>query len=487
MTEHKTCDHMNADGMFKEVDGSRFNGCVLHMMECEGHDKESAQKICGKIAQEKLAGAANKKPVALTGLATELTGNALGTPYTTREQAAHAAGADLWIVYLPKGDHTVDQIAGDGSPSKLRVNPSALSAKRMEASRRLVAAKRKTNQPYIDYNHDDKEASGRPLKFAWHDDLGVIGLTRRTPAALKATTGDPPEFQAFSPHVPIDPETGEAVGIYMNCGGFVNRPLFGDATSLSAAAHLPQELVAADPNAVELISAAPEEDHVNAPVVRESATPHAAVVRGSPTPHADQPKVSRTFDGLIARLCARYQFDPATASESDLIAAFERDLADTASLTARARLAEHAIVALGFEQSATPTPAELTAKAATLRQPSDDVIGKELVGFAVGSGILAPAERAEWEGRLAKDRRGWSKELAAKAPSVLLARVIKDPPVIGAAGGVRHKARWEHRVDELCASDPFIAPIALKDPARARSIALERIAKEEPALLKERL
>jgi hypothetical protein len=453
MTEHKTCDHMNPDGTFKEVDGSRFDGCVLHMMDCEGHDKESATSICGKISQEKLAGA-EKKPVALTGLATELGGQARGPAPTNQ--------VDLWVVYLPKGDRTVDQIAGDGSPSKLRVNPSPLSAKRMEAARRLVTGKRNSNKPYVDYNHDDKEASGRPLKFAWHDDLGVIGLTRRTPAALKATTGDPPEFQAFSPHVPIDPETGEAVGIYMNCGGFVNRPLFGDATSLSAAAHLPQELVAADPNAVELMSAAPEEDERHT-----SAAP------------------TRTFATLIARLCGRYALDPATVTEDALIVAFERDFAETASLTARARLADHAIVTLGFEQSATPTPEELTAKAATLRQPSDDEIGKELAGFAVGAGILAPAERAEWERRLAKDRRGWSKELAAKAPSVLLARVIQDPPVIGAAGGLRQKARWEHRVDELCASDPFIAPIALKDPVRARSIALERIAKEEPALLKQ--
>jgi hypothetical protein len=449
MTENKTCDHMNPDGTFKEVDGSRFNGCVLHIMECEGHDKESATKICGKIAQEKLAGA-DKRPIALTGLATELGGQARGPAPTVQ--------ADLWIVYLPKGDRTVDQIDGDGSPSKLRVNPSPLSAKRMEAALRLTQGKPAGTHAYTDYNHDDKEASGRPLKFAWHDDLGVIGLTRRTPAALKATTGDPPEFQAFSPHVPIDPETGEAVGIYMNCGGFVNRPLFGDATSLSAAAHLPQELVAADPKAVELISAAPDEDHVNVP---------------------------RRFDALVAKLCTRYSLDPATVEEEALLAALERDQATASTLTARARLADHAIVALGFESSATPTPEELTAKAATLRQPSDDVIGKELAGFAVGTGILAPAERTEWERRLAKDRRGWSKELAAKAPSVLLARIIKDPPVIGAAGGVRQKARWEHRVDELCASDPFIAPVASKDPTRARSIALERIAKEEPALLKE--
>jgi hypothetical protein len=464
---------MNPDGTFKEVDGSRFNGCVLHMMECEGRDKESATKICGKIAQEKLAAADNVKPVALTGLATELTA-ASGDARATKE-------ADLWIVYLPKGDRVVEQVAEDGSASKLRVNPSPLSAKRMEAARRLVADRPNSTRPYVDYNHDDKEASGRPLRFAWHDDLGVIGFTRRTPAALKATTGDPPEFQAFSPHVPIDPETGEAVGIYMNCGGFVNRPLFGDATALSAAAHLPQELVAADPNAVALVDTAPDDAAAPPHEDQPQAPP---VIRRSPIADTDRPKVSRTFDGLIARLCARYGLDPASASEAELIAAFERDEAETSTLIARAQLADHAIIALGFEKSATPTPEELTARAATLRQPSDDEIGKELASFAVGSGILAPAERAEWERRLAKDRRGWSKELAAKAPSVLLARVIKDPPVIGVAGGARHKARWEHRVEELCASDPLIAPVAVKDPARARSIALERIAKDEPQLLK---
>jgi len=468
MSEKKNCDHMNADGTFKEVDGSRFNGCVLHMMECEGHDKESATKICGKIAQTKLA-AADKQPMPLTGLSTALTGEAA--------QQRGPTGADLWIVYIPKGDRAVDQIAEDGSPTKLRVNPSPLSAKCMEAARRLAAAKQNSNKPYVDYNHDDKEASGRPLKFAWHDDLGVIGLTRRTLQAVERTTGDPPEFQAFSPHVPIDPETGEAVGIYMNCGGFVNRTLFGDATALSAAAHLPQELVAADPSEVALIGTETSD------VAADDAVP--AVVLGSPTLHVDQPKVSHPFQELIATLCARYLLDPVKVTEPELLAAFEREQSAVAALTARATLADDAIVALGFEKSATPLPDELTAKAAMLRQPSDDDIGKELVGFAVGIGFLAPAERTEWERRLAKDRRGWTKELLVKAPSVLLGRIVKDQAVTSAAGSVRQKAKWEHRVDELCARDPLIAPIAAKDPARAKSIALERIAKEEPALLKQ--
>jgi hypothetical protein len=46
------CEHMNPDGTF--VNG--FDGCVLHMRECEGHNEESARKICATIARQKAAG-----------------------------------------------------------------------------------------------------------------------------------------------------------------------------------------------------------------------------------------------------------------------------------------------------------------------------------------------------------------------------------------------------------------------------------------------
>jgi Mu-like prophage I protein len=38
---------MNSDGTFKHG----FDGCILHLRECEGHSEASAKKICGKIAQ----------------------------------------------------------------------------------------------------------------------------------------------------------------------------------------------------------------------------------------------------------------------------------------------------------------------------------------------------------------------------------------------------------------------------------------------------
>src|SRR6266571_3068248 len=43
----KDSKYMNPDGTFK----GGFSGCVSHMIEVEGHSKESATKICGYIAQ----------------------------------------------------------------------------------------------------------------------------------------------------------------------------------------------------------------------------------------------------------------------------------------------------------------------------------------------------------------------------------------------------------------------------------------------------
>lgn len=45
----KKCGHMNPDQTF--IGG--FDGCVEHMMECEGHDQDSATKICAYIKRRK--------------------------------------------------------------------------------------------------------------------------------------------------------------------------------------------------------------------------------------------------------------------------------------------------------------------------------------------------------------------------------------------------------------------------------------------------
>jgi hypothetical protein len=228
---------------------------------------------------------------------------------------ARRAGRLPFAAILPRGDRRVPQTNPDGSPYELRVHPSPLSARRMEAARRQMTAGPGV-KPYTDYDHEDKEASGAPLRFAWHDDFGVIGLTRLTAKAVERTTGEPPEYQSFSPHVPMDPETGEAVGLYTNCGGFVNRGLFGAEALLSATARLSASLVAADPNDVARIS--------------------AALDNGEP------PTAARTgadMQQLKARLCAAWTLDPETTTEAGLIAAFDQHQTSIAALTAKIILA----------------------------------------------------------------------------------------------------------------------------------------------------
>ena len=284
------------------------------------------------------------------------------------------------IVVLPAGDQLVDQVNPDGAPYKLRVNPSVLSAKRMEAARQLVARDARQVQPYFDYNHEDKEASGYPKRFWWKDGLGVMADVEWTQSAVAKITGATPEFQAFSPRIPIDEETGEALGLFLNSGGLVNRPLFGAKTKISVSAD-ELELVAADPNAVELVSAL-EED-------------------GEPAPQ------------------------------------------------------------IGTEQ----------------RSGDGAVIGRELIGFAVGCGILAPAERDEWERRMTKDRAGWTRELLAKSPTVLIGKFIKDQAV-GATG--RSQRDWKREARELIAQDPQLKKLAESDPDAAMSRAIELINARNP-------
>ena len=48
MITTKDCSHMNPDDTF--VGG--FDGCVEHMMQCEGHDEDSARKICATIGRQ---------------------------------------------------------------------------------------------------------------------------------------------------------------------------------------------------------------------------------------------------------------------------------------------------------------------------------------------------------------------------------------------------------------------------------------------------
>ena len=342
---------------------------------------------------------------------------------------------DRWLVYVPKGDRRVPQKNPGGSSYELRVHPSPLSARRMEAARRRMMAEPGV-KPYTDYDHEDKEASGAPLRFAWHDDFGVIGLTRLTAKAVERTTGEPPEYQSFSPHVPMDPETGEAAGLYANCGGFVNRGLFGAEALLSATAKLPASLVAADPNDVARISAA----------LDDGEPPTAA-------------QTGETMKELKARLCAAWKLDPEKTTEAGLIAAFEQHQTSIAALTAKA--APGNVIALQDHAGA-------------------------IAEIAVKAGIISPAEKEITIARLTGSARDEEfKALVARPPAVPMGRVVHPAGTAKGADGSGPVAdAWEAPLRELIARDSELSKIAVGDVLRARSLGLTRLMQEQPELFK---
>ncbi|MCX6907495.1 MAG: hypothetical protein NTY01_05575 [Verrucomicrobia bacterium] len=397
----------------------------------------------------------------LTGLA-----SAIGAATVTAKDPN-----DLWVVYIPKGRRDVPEQTLDlkpvlddkGQPKVMRVNVSQLSAKRLEAARQKIE-RAGGNQPYCDFNHEDAESSGRPKQFAWHDELGVVCRIARTLTGAAKTSGDPAEFQAFSPHTAMD-DDGEAAGLYLNVGGFVNRPLFGDANNISAAARLTQELVAADPNDIAQVSAELS-DVETQPAAQENTE----------------------MKQLIAKLCAAWKLDPEKVTEAELTAAWDTHTAGVSTLTAKAGLVEPVIVALGFDKAAVPKPEELTGKIAALGKQPDNIIqladyAKELTGIAVATGLIAPAEQATWERRLVVDRVNEVKELTAKKPTVPLGTVVNgDTAGAGAAGNGSQQAVWEKELNELVAKDAKLVAVAATDMPRAKSLGIQKLMREKPAL-----
>lgn len=395
------------------------------------------------------------------------------------------------ILYLPKGKSKVVSASAnaDGTFPEIECNVTRRSAIHMEAARQTLVAQGKT--PFTDYCHEgilgnNDRKSGMPTRFWWDDNRGVMGDHEWTEPAEKALTGKLPEFDAFSPHVPIgdseSPFPGEALGLYQNCGGLVNIGTFGRKVKFSESADM-QQLVAADPNLVAQVDAA---------------------LRTDTQPAAEEKQMKE----LIAKLCAAFSIKPDgkadTDLEKELLAAFEKEHTGVAVLTARAGALKPVIVAVGLSDDKAITEAELIGAlkkqngnviviaddgALSFKPPvtADELVGKEVVEFAVSTGILAPAEKEEWLGRFKRDRAGWQKELIGKTPSVLIGKLVKEAVTTAATTttAAAAKPKWETRMEELIAKDPAIAAVAKNDLVKARSLAVERIAKDEPALLVE--
>jgi len=374
-----------------------------------------------------------------------------------------ANGLPKAILVLPAGEQTVISASKDaeGQHPQILCNVTRRSALNMEAARRVLVGQGRP--PFFDYCHEgvlgtNDRRSGVPTRFWWDPVRGVMADVQWTAAAAQALTGSVPEYDAFSPHVPIGDATsaapGEAFGCYQNCGGLVNIGTFGPKIRFTESADM-QTLVAADPNLVAEIAALPDEP--TQPAAKETL-----------------PEMNK----LKEKLCAAYGLDASTATEDDLIAAFDAQQSRVQTMTGRDKAV---IVALGIAdaEQANVTAEQLTGKLATLISVEDHV--NALTGVAVHSGLIAPAEKDVWARRLkGADRAAETKELLAKKPSVPLQQVTQDAAV--QKGAAANTPKWKTACEELIAKSPELQKLP---SAEAISRAMEQLARENPSALQE--
>ncbi|MGD1032581.1 MAG: phage protease [Opitutaceae bacterium] len=146
------------------------------------------------------------------------------------------------IVFMPRGDHPISaNTSGGGSYiGTIHVDAQAANAV-IESFKKIQASGRRA---WLDFSHDEKEASAWITGFRWDDSRGIIASVSWTAAGRAALLGK--SYYSFSPSFEAERETGRVVGLLSggrSCGGLVNAPAFAAMPALIAAkaAPLPAE------------------------------------------------------------------------------------------------------------------------------------------------------------------------------------------------------------------------------------------------------
>jgi phage I-like protein len=163
------------------------------------------------------------------------------------------------IQYLPPGTHNITATK-NGKPAELTVDVGAETAELLQNSFTTITAGDK-EQVFIDFNHDDSEASGWITGFYWAgadpEAGGVRAKVEWTKAGEEALQGR--NFRKFSPTFTLNSK-GEIEGTTLNAGGLVNRPAFKDITPIVAS---DGEYQKTDSNMAEIIEEKKKEEVLN--------------------------------------------------------------------------------------------------------------------------------------------------------------------------------------------------------------------------------
>lgn len=155
----------------------------------------------------------------------------------TRTELVQYATAPEWIMWMPGGTHQIRCRQGSKSVDVL-VTVDASTASIAQTELKKIQAEGK-QRPYLDFDHEEKQAAGWPLEFAWRDNPtpGVWVRVEWTDAGRTAVTGK--SYRAFSPAFFVDSTAGkkpaQVTGLPFVMGGLVNNPAFREIEPLWSA------------------------------------------------------------------------------------------------------------------------------------------------------------------------------------------------------------------------------------------------------------
>jgi hypothetical protein len=169
------------------------------------------------------------------------TNNRARAAFATGESVNINAGSgDTFdIQWMPPGAQSPCCFVGDEARTlSFTVRPQHAQAFNVQLQRlRSLAAAGQGDEPFIDFNHEDGRASGRPTEFYYGgEDPKSGGIRLRgtwTASGKAAVKGPTPEFTRFSPEWYFD-DNQEPVAIGVNLGGLVNRAAFTNIQRVTA-------------------------------------------------------------------------------------------------------------------------------------------------------------------------------------------------------------------------------------------------------------
>ena len=135
------------------------------------------------------------------------------------------------IQLFPPGVHETVVATKDGTKVAMRMIIDAAGAEAIEADRAAYQAEADAgagDAPFLDFNHEDREASAWPKRVFWAGDDPIDGGIRAevewSAAGEAAVVGK--TFRRFSPAFFADKASGRLTGAPVNMGGLVNRAAF---------------------------------------------------------------------------------------------------------------------------------------------------------------------------------------------------------------------------------------------------------------------